>query len=63
MSYIAQKSTLKTSELLEMTGQKKNEFSQYRTRLANKGILDVSKRGIISVNLPRFSEFVIRKTS
>ncbi len=55
------KETIKTSELLELSGKKKNEFSQYRVRLANKGIIDISKRGLLSVKLPRFSEFVREK--
>lgn len=57
-SFIAQKETLKVSELLEMSGQKKNEFSQYRARLNHKGIIDISKRGYVSLKLPRFAEYV-----
>ena len=55
------KEMIKTSELLELSGKKKNEFSQYRVRLSNKGIIDISRRGIISLKLPRFSEFVREK--
>lgn len=61
MTFIAQKEEIRTSELLEMSGKKKNEFSQYKTRLTEKGIIDASKRGIISITLPRFKEFVNRK--
>ena len=61
MSFIAQKESMKTAELLELTGQKKNEFSQYKERLANKGVIDDSQWGVLSVKLPRFSEFVKRK--
>lgn len=49
------------SELLEVTGQKKNEFSQYRERLKNKGLIDVSDRGVIKLTLPRFDVFVERE--
>lgn len=63
MAVIAEmgRETVKTSELLESSGKKKNEFSQYRVRLSDKGIIDISKRGIIFVKLPRFLEFVSRK--
>ena len=46
------------SELLEITKQKKNEFSQYRERLQEKGFIDVSERGLIKLKLPRLGAFV-----
>ena len=49
--------------LLEMTKQKKNEFSQYRERLRDKGLIDVSDRGLIKLTLPRFDVFVEREYS
>lgn len=58
LSFITQKDSMNVSELLEMTGKKKNEFSQYRARLRDKGIIDVSNYGLIKITLPRFSEFV-----
>ncbi len=58
MSYIVRKESMTTEELLTMSGQKKNEFSQYRTRLRDKGLIDVSTRGMISYTLPRFNIFV-----
>ncbi|MBR6402225.1 MAG: ATP-binding protein [Eubacterium sp.] len=61
MSFIVKKEEMKTSELLERSGKNKNEFSQYKTRLSEKGVIDTSKRGIITVPLPRFREFVERK--
>ncbi len=61
MSFIVRKEIMPVSELLEVTGQKKNEFSQYRERLKNKGLIDVSDRGVIKLTLPRFDVFVERE--
>ena len=58
MSFITEKETMTTAELLEKSGQKKNEFSQYRRRLKDKGLINVSTRGMISCKLPRFDVFV-----
>lgn len=58
MSYIVKKDVMPVAELLEMTKQKKNEFSQYRERLRDKGFIDVSERGVIKLKLPRFDVFV-----
>lgn len=40
MSFIAQKDVTPVAELLDITKQKKNEFSKYRERLRDKGIID-----------------------
>jgi len=58
MSYIVEKEKMSTAELLELTKKKKNEFSQYRARLRDKGMIDVSTHGMISYKLPRFDVFV-----
>ena len=58
MSFIVKKESMTTAELLEMTKKKKNEFSQYRARLSNKGLIDISTHGIIKYTLPRFDVFV-----
>lgn len=58
MSFIVQAPSMTTSEFLQLSGQKKNEFSQYRTRLRDKGLINVSERGIIRYTLPRFDVFV-----
>ncbi len=62
MSFIVQKESMPVSELLEVTGQKKNEFSQYRARLRDRGLIDVSSRGVIKCKLPRFDVFVKAQT-
>lgn len=58
MSVIVKKDRMTTAELLEISGQKKNEFSQYRVRLRDKGQINVTNRGIVSFCLPRFDVFV-----
>lgn len=63
MSFIVKKDVMPVSELLELTKQKKNEFSQYRERLRDKGLIDVSDRGLIKLTLPRFDAFVEREYS
>jgi energy-coupling factor transporter ATP-binding protein EcfA2 len=50
--------TVKCSDILTAANKNKNEFSQYRVRLANKGILDISKRGYVTIGLPRFIEYI-----
>lgn len=58
MTYIVKKDNMPVSELLELTKQKKNEFSQYRARLRDRGLIDVSSHGMIRNRLPRFDVFV-----
>ncbi|MBR1797627.1 MAG: ATP-binding protein [Clostridiales bacterium] len=58
MSYIVKKQIMTTAELLELTGSKKNEFSQYRARLRDKGLINVTTRGVIRFTLPRFDVFL-----
>ena len=62
MTFIVQKEKMPTSELLQLTGQKKNEFSQYRARLSDKGLIDTSNRGMVAFTLPRFDVFVRNQT-
>lgn len=58
MSFIIKIEKMTTAELLELSGQKKNEFSQYRVRLRDKGLINVSNHGMVSWCLPRFDVFV-----
>lgn len=58
LTFISEKPVMETSELLALTKKKKNEFAQYRARLRDKGIIDVSTHGIIKMKLPRFEVFV-----
>lgn len=45
-------------ELLAITKQSHAEWSIPRSRLKEKGIINVETRGVISIKLPRFKEFV-----
>ena len=56
--YIVTKETMPVSELLELTRQNKSQFSKPRMGLKRKGIIDTSIRGMISIRLSRFREFV-----
>lgn len=58
LSFIVQKETMSVEELLKITKKKHNEWSEPRKRLIEKGIIDGSIRGEISLRLPRFKEFV-----
>ena len=58
LQFIAQKDKMAVSELLEETKQNHSAWSVPRQRLKDKGIIDVSMRGMISMRLPRFKEFV-----
>lgn len=58
LSFIVKKDSMEATELLEITKTTHSEWSVPRSRLKDKGIIDVSKRGTISLKLPRFKEFV-----
>ncbi|WP_026504394.1 ATP-binding protein [Butyrivibrio sp. NC3005] len=58
MSFIAAKDSMTVNEILELTKKKKNEFSQYRARLIQKGLIDASTRGVVKCKLPRFDAFI-----
>lgn len=58
LRYIVTKDRMSASELLELTKQSHSSWSVPRARLREKGILNVESRGVISLALPRFREFV-----
>lgn len=58
LRYLAQKQEMSATELLELTHKKHNEWSEPRKRLREKGIIDVSTRGIIKMRLPRMKEYI-----
>lgn len=49
---------VKVSEIMKETGFNNKNFSVYRGRLLMKGIILSSKRGYLSLALPRFKEFL-----
>ncbi|MBR1523526.1 MAG: AAA family ATPase [Lachnospiraceae bacterium] len=58
LGFIVRKDKMSASELLEMTKKKHNEWSVPRKHLVDKGIIDGSVRGTITLKLPRFKEYV-----
>lgn len=58
LQFVVQKDRMKASELLEITKKKHNEWSEPRKKLIEKGVIDGSVRGEISLKLPRMKEFV-----
>jgi len=62
LTFMCHKESMQISELLELTSQKKNELSQYRERLREKGLIVTPQRGIIAWALPRFEDFVKKQS-
>lgn len=62
LSFIVQKDQMPVSELLHITKQKHNDWSEPRKRLIEKGILDGKLRGEVKIVLPRFAEYVKANT-
>lgn len=58
LSFIVKKENLPVSELLDAAKQGHSAWSVPRKRLKDKGIIDVSRRGIVSIRLPRFGCFL-----
>ena len=58
LQFIVKKETMEVTELLEITKSTHSSWSIPRTRLTEKGIIDSSNRGSVSICLPRFKEFV-----
>ncbi len=58
MSFIVKKERMSVAEILELSKEKQNEFSQYRARLRDKGLINTDTHGLISFRLPRFDVFV-----
>ncbi len=58
LQFIVKKDGMEASELLEISKTEHKEWSVPRARLKEKGIIDVSKRGVIGLKLPRFRQFV-----
>ncbi len=58
LSFIVNKDSMSVDELLSATKKNHSEWSKPRARLIEKGIIDCSLRGRISVKLPRFKEYV-----
>ncbi len=58
LGFISKKDKIPACELLEITKQSHSSWSVPRARLKEKGIINVEKRGMIELCLPRFREFI-----
>ena len=58
LTSIAINNLVEVKKIKDALNIKPNEFSVYRDRLLKKGILDGSRRGILSFALPFFDEYV-----
>ena len=58
LKFIAQKDSMTATDLLEITKKSHSEWSVPRKRLMEKGVIDTRLRGIITLRLPRFKEFI-----
>ena len=58
LQFIVRKESIPVNELLEAAKQSHSAWSVPRKHLKDRGIIDVSKRGIIQITLPRFGAFV-----
>ena len=58
LGFIVQKDSMDASELLELTKKTHKDWSEPRKRLIEKGVIDGSIRGKITLKLPRFKEYV-----
>jgi DNA-binding MarR family transcriptional regulator len=57
LSFLTKKPSMDVSELLELAGKKKTDFSRYRASLIAKGIIK-DERGKVILMLPRFENFL-----
>lgn len=48
----------RVKDLLSDMSVTNSQYSVYRSRLASRGLIDISKRGYVSIALPRFYQFV-----
>lgn len=61
LASIKSNNPIAVSNLLNDLNMTKEYYSRYRDRLIKKGLLDGSKRGSVSLVLPRFYEFIQNK--
>ena len=61
LKFLIKKDSMDATELLELTKTTHSEWSVPRARLKEKGVIDVSKRGTITLSLPRFREFILQQ--
>lgn len=52
----------KTSTILQITGFNNKNYSVYRDRLIQKGVIYPTRNGYLSLSLPRFKEFIVNNS-
>lgn len=55
---MAKHSVEKVAEIKELCKMSSNDFSAYRQRLIRKGIVDGTRRGVLTFTLPLFEEYI-----
>ena len=58
MDAVSQTPSGKTGDIRKLLDMKPNEFSPYRDRLKNRGIINGDDRGIVRMTLPYFEEYI-----
>lgn len=61
LSIMAQSGETRIKNIREISNMTSGQFSMYRERLKNKGILDTRTYGEVSFALPRFAEFILTR--
>lgn len=61
LSIMAQSGETRVKNIREISDMTSGQFSMYRERLKNKGILDTRTYGEVSFALPRFAEFILTR--
>ena len=59
---LADSNSVRVGDVLEALNMSSSLFSTYRERLDRKGVIDTSKYGHVSLTLPRFAEYVKKKS-
>lgn len=61
LSIMARSGETRIKNIREISNMTSGQFSMYRERLKNKGILDTRTYGEVSFALPRFAEFILTR--
>ena len=59
---LADSNSVRVGDVLEALNMSSSLFSTYRERLDRKGVIDTSKYGHVGLTLPRFAEYVKKKS-
>lgn len=59
LSFIAQRGSVSNEDIFEKGLLTPSTISTYKSSLSKKGVVDASRRGYMSLALPRFAEFIL----